>query len=430
MKLLFDIIGAAILSISTIYIMSTILELSVKKNGLLKYIISVILLSIYLIISYHSTMIFLRYLLFIFIMSLIITTVFKKTIKETLIASAFTWIISVVSELIFAIIVVFALNMQTETFYGMLLGNIGISLILVLIIKIPRFNDILKKSLNKIDDSEKYYSVLLIIILSLSISIIVYINYFDTSSKMRFIFSLGVIITYTTITMILFKEKSNGLKMQYEYEAVLKNLNEYEKMLDYQKVANHENKNQLLVLKGMLVKHDKKLDEYIDSIISERKEDDEDFFYKTNLIPSGGLRGLVYYKLLAMKDKNIKVDLKIESKIRKVKLENLCISVNKDICKIVGVILDNAIQAVENLEQKNIDIEMKKEDNKFIITVSNNFDGLIDLVNIESSGYTTKGNGHGYGLTLMKQLVDKNEIIENKRYIYGNMFVQKIIIEI
>lgn len=73
---------------------------------------------------------------------------------------------------------------------------------------------------------------------------------------------------------------------------------------------------------------------------------------------------------------------------------------------------------------------MKKEDNKFIITVSNNFDGLIDLGNIESSGYTTKGNGHGYGLTLMKQLVDKNEMIENKRYIYGNMFVQKIIIEI
>ena len=417
MKLLFDIIGAVILSISVFYTEIKILDKPFNKKYLFKFLLILIFLSTYLVISYMNfTNLFIRYLLFILMLTLLIFFIYRENIQKIFAASFFTWFLSAISEFIFAIVVVYICKMNVESFYGVLIGNIVISIILSLLIQIPKLLDTLRNLLTKIVELKSYYYITLIFLLAVCISITVYINYFDTSSKSKLVLSLIIILFYTIITMILFNEKSNGLKMQYEYEAVLKNLNEYEKMLDYQKVANHENKNQLLVLKGMLVKHDKKLDEY--------------FFYKTNLIPAGGLRGLVYYKLLAMKDKNIKVDLKIESKIRRVKLENLCISVNKDICKIVGVILDNAIQAVENLEQKNIDIEMKKEDNKFIITVSNNFDGLIDLGNIESSGYTTKGNGHGYGLTLMKQLVDKNEMIENKRYIYGNMFVQKIIIEI
>lgn len=430
-KILSLFCSAIILSLSVIYTEIKILDKPFNKKFFLKYLSALILLSLYLVISYMNfTNLFIRYLLFILMLTILIFFIYRENIQKIFAASFFTWFLSAISEFIFAIVVVYICKMNVESFYGVLIGNIVISIILSLLIQIPKLLDTLRNLLTKIVELKSYYYITLIFLLAVCISITVYINYFDTSSKSKLVLSLIIILFYTIITMILFNEKSNGLKMQYEYEAVLKNLNEYEKMLDYQKVANHENKNQLLVLKGMLVKHDKKLDEYIDSIISERKEDDEDFFYKTNLIPSGGLRGLVYYKLLAMKDKNIKVDLTIESKIRRVKLENLCISVNKDICKIVGVILDNAIQAVENLEQKNIDIEMKKEDNKFIITVSNNFDGLIDLGNIENSGYTTKGNGHGYGLTLMKQLVNKNTMIENKRYIYGNMFVQKIIIEI
>lgn len=430
MKIFFDIIGSLALSISTIYVISKIMGFSFQKIGLIRYIIAVLALSFYLIISYYSTMIFLRYLLFILAITFIIVIFFKASVKETIVASAFTWILSVISELIFAIIVVYILNMNTESFYGMLIGNISISLILFVIIKIPKLENLLKKFLIKIVEWKKYYSIVLMIILSLSISIIVYINYFNTSTKFRFILSLTVIIIYFIITMILFNEKSNSNRMQYEYENVLNNLNEYETMLDYQKVTNHENKNQLLVIKGMIKKGDKNLEKYIDSIILEKKEDDEDFLYKTNIIPSGGLRGLVYYKILSMKEKNVNVSLNINNKIRKVNLEKMGINMNKDLCKIIGVILDNAIQAVENLKQKNIDIEMNCNDKEMIIIVSNNFEGNLDLGKIDSIGYTTKGAGHGYGLALMKKLIEKNSVIENKKNIYGNTFSQKIIVKI
>lgn len=430
MKILYDFLGALILSISTIYVISQIMKFSIKNVGIIRYLLSIIILSLYLIISYHSTMIFLRYLLFIFVLPLITVLIMKKPFKESFVAGFFTFILLAISELLFAIILTYILRMNIENFYGVLICNVGIALILFLLIKIPKFLALLQGWLDKIVDLKKYYLIILIVTLCFSVSIIIYINYFNTTTKLKFILNLIVIVTYAITTIILFNEKNNSTKIQYEYENALNNLDEYEKMLDFQKVANHENKNQLLVIKGMIDKKDSKLDEYIDSIILEKREVNEDFLYRTNIIPSGGLRGLVYYKLLSMKEKGINVDLNISNKVRKVELEKMGVSLNKDLCKIMGVILDNARQAVEDLDQKNIDIEMNYADNEFIITVSNNFVGNLDLSEMDNVGYTTKGSGHGYGLALMKQLIDKNNCLDNQKYVYGQKFVQKVILNL
>lgn len=430
MKLLFDFLGALILSISAIYTIGKIMSFSITKVGTVRYIIAILTLSVYLIISYHSTMIFLRYLLFIFVIPLIPIFIMKKFFKESFIASFFAFILIAISELLFAIFVSFILKTDIENFYGVLIGNVGVAVILFTLINIPKLLELLHNWLEKISASKRYYLIALIVTLCFSISIVVYINYFDTTTRIRFVLSFIVIITYTVITLVLFNEKNNSSKIQYEYENVLNNLNEYEKMLDFQKVANHENKNQLLVIKGMIDKKDSKINEYIDSIVLEKSEDNEDFLYRTNIIPSGGLRGLVYYKLLSMKEKGININLNISSKVRKIELEKMGVGLNKDLCKIMGVILDNARQAVEDLEQKNIDIEMNHIDNQFVIVVANNFEGNLDLSEMDNIGYTTKGSGHGYGLALMKQLIDKNERLYNQKNIYGQKFVQKVVLSL
>ncbi len=430
MKILFDFLGALILSISTTYAIGKIMDFSIKKVGIVRYIIAILTLSVYLIISYHSTMIFLRYLMFIFVIPLILISIMKRQFKESFVTSFLAFILIAISELLFAIFISFILKTDIENFYGVLIGNIGVAIILLILIKIPKLLDLLKSWLEKISTSKRYYLIALIVTLCFSISIVVYINYFDTTTRLRFILSLIVIITYTVITLFLFNEKNNSSKIQYEYENALNNLNEYEKMLDFQKVANHENKNQLLVIKGMIDKKDSKVNEYIDSIVLEKSEDNEDFLYRTNIIPSGGLRGLVYYKLLSMRERGININLDISSKVRKIELEKMGVGLNKDLCKIMGVILDNAKKAVEDLEQKNIDIAMNYIDNEFVIIVANNFEGDLDLNEMDNIGYTTKGSGHGYGLALMKQLIDKNSRLYNKKNIYGQKFVQKVILDL
>lgn len=423
--------SAIVLSFAIMYTMSCILNISLKEAGLGKCLIVFLSLSSYLVTSYYFfTNNLIRYLFFILIITLIFILVYKKSFQSVFISAFFTWILIVISELIFALLVSVILKIEISEFYGVLIGNIGVSCILVTIIKIRFIYEIVQKCLNKIIKSKKCYSIFLIITLALATSIILYINYFELAATIRLLLSLSIIIIYTAITIILFNEKNNSCKIHYEYETILKNLEEYEKMLDYQKVANHENKNQLLVIKGMINKKDPKINDYIDSIISEKVEDNEDLLYKTNIIPSGGLKGLVYYKILSMKEKNIEVSLNISLKVRKINFEKLGINLNKDLCKIMGVILDNSIQAVQDLDTKKISIDMNYCDNNFTISVSNNFRGNLDLSKIDDMGYTTKGDGHGYGLSLVKKIIGENENLENKREINSNVFTQKIIVKV
>ena len=181
-------------------------------------------------------------------------------------------------------------------------------------------------------------------------------------------------------------------------------------MLDYQRVNNHENKNQLLVIKSMIEKNNDNVIEYIDEIIKEKREDNEFVYNKTKRIPSGGLQGLIYQKMLLMQEKNIEVNLDINSKVRKVDLENLSSKMNYDICRIVGIIIDNAIEETAKFNKKDREIIISMYvDDMFIIEVSNRIKDDLDLIKIYDKGYTSKEKGHGYGLSLLKKIVDEND---------------------
>ena len=75
-------------------------------------------------------------------------------------------------------------------------------------------------------------------------------------------------------------------------------------------------------------------------------------------------------------------------------------------------------------------ISLYEEDEKLIIEVSNKFEGNIDLEHIDNEGFTTKGGGHGYGLSLVKKIVSETKIFENERQINNNIFKQVIKVKV
>ena len=222
------------------------------------------------------------------------------------------------------------------------------------------------------------------------------------------------------------KECNQKNKIQVEYNMLSENLSEYENLLDMQRVSNHENKNQLLVIKGMADKNEKNISDYISSIVDTQYADNDLLIMKTNRIPSGGLRGLVYYKMLTMKDKKISVELEVDRNLRDIDFSNIPIKTNQELCKIVGVFLDNAIQAVEKLKVKKINIVLNYNDDAVTIKISNNYEGIIDIDKISDKGYTTKGKGHGYGLSLVKKIVDENNHFIHETEVNGKLFSQVI----
>ena len=167
---------------------------------------------------------------------------------------------------------------------------------------------------------------------------------------------------------------------------------------------------------------------YIDQIITEQRAYNEKLYMKAKRLPSGGMQGIVYQKMVVMNEKGINVDLDISRNIKNIDFTKMNSKLNYDICRILGVLLDNAIEETETLEQKpkEINISMYAEEQQLIMEVSNYFEQQPELDKIDEKGYTTKSKGHGYGLSLVKEIITNNEYIDMERFITNGIFTQSV----
>ena len=148
---------------------------------------------------------------------------------------------------------------------------------------------------------------------------------------------------------------------------------------------------------------------------------------KTAKIPEGGLRATIYSKLCLMDKLKIKYNLNISREVRTTDLIKLDEDLVLKICKILGVFLDNAVEAVKALKKKEISIDVYTLDGKLCIDITNNFKGNLDLDKISNAKYTTKGDGHGYGLTLVNNLLEEEpNRLENEKSINRDTFTQTL----
>lgn len=416
-------------AITVIYLLTKILNYKLNYSSPKLYII--VLVSIFLSIAN-----------FIYIdgfLRLIISTIytivyscilFNDNSHKIAIAVILEQIILVVAELMYALLLIVLTNIDniavSETILGGLIPNLIICLIAVSLINFKfakSFCDKIIDYMNRIKQKNKYVLALFFII---TLNVLLMVIYINSNNLVMVIVNVAFILIYSGVVFLLLNEKNENIKFKEENKNLLDNLNEYEKMLDYQRVANHENKNQLLVIKSMINKNNKKLHNYIDEVIKEKREDNETLYTKAKRIPSGGLQGLFYQKMLRMQDENINIDLNISTDIRKIDLSKLDAKMNYDICRALGVIIDNAVEETIKIDDKEISISMYKDDNDFVIEVANKCMELPELDKIDEKGYTTKEKGHGYGLSLLKDICKNNKDIKNERRIVGNIFFQII----
>lgn len=434
MNILLDVlkinfIPCALNAITVIYIISKILNVKIDFKSPRVYIIFFIMIII-ATLNFVYTDSYIRFLVSTICTMIFAKLIFKEKFPNAVAATVLEQVILFLSELIYAliIIVIFKFDNITifETVFGSLIPNLLICLIAIIIINIKPIFNICNKIMHfmdKIETKSKYCLVLLFIVTLNILLMLIYINSLD---KIIVLVNVIFILVYSYIVYLLLNEKNENVKFKEENQTLLGHLNEYEKMLDYQRVSNHENKNQLLVIKTMASKNNTRLLNYLDEIIQEKRADDEILYTRAKNIPSGGLQGLVYQKMLLMKENYINVDLNVSREVRKIDLLKINSKTNYDVCRVMGVLIDNAVDEVKKLKDKEVSISMYRDESYFIIEVANKCKEVPDLQIIDNKGYTTKESGHGYGLSLLKEICDNNENIINERKIVNEIFIQII----
>lgn len=396
----------------------------------IEFYISLFLMSIFGLLNYFFVNAFIRMILLTFLFSFCNWLIFKSKFNQVVISTIFSQILMTIADVLSVLLLIFVFKIDTSgvktDFFVTLFGNVLVSFIFLLINYIPYVKRLYKKLVtftNRIDAKNLILGCLLLII---SVNFLMAVIYYDMKFVYVIIINSVLLLVYSYIVFKIINERNDNIMIKAENVSLMESLHQYEDMVDRQRVDNHENKNQLLIIKNMIKKNDKDVIKYIDTVVKDEKEDDEALYTKVKSIPSGGLQGIIYQKMLSMKDNRILFSLDVSRDVRNIDLEKMDIEDNYKLCKIVGVLLDNAIEESLKIDDRRIMISLYVDDDMLIIDISNKFDGKIDLDKIDEEGYTTKGEGHGYGLSLVKKLVNGNDCFINERKVNKDVFKQII----
>lgn len=425
--------GGLILYYSIIFIWSKFYDTKINYKNTWMYI-CIVVLTIFSIFNHTFVNAFIRMISVTILMCLSNWLIYRKSIGETVISTIYSHLLLSIADVLSALILLLVLNSDTSfiknNFFDTFIINILVTTVFICICYIPVVKKIyfkIVKFKNTIKMKNLIYICLLLI---MSFNFLVAIIFYNMKPIHVIVVNIALILIYSFIVYKAMNERNTSMLMKAENESLMENLNEYENMLDRQRVDNHENKNQLLIIKNMIKKKDKDVIKYIDTIVKDEKEDDEQLYTRVKAIPSGGLQGIIYQKMLTMKDEKITFSLDVSRDLRKINLDDLDMDNNYKLCKIIGVLLDNAIEESRKIKDNCIMISLYVDDDLLIIDISNRFNSEIDIKKIDSEGYTTKGNGHGYGLSLVKKIIEESDIFINERKIDKNVFKQVIKVDI
>ena len=215
----------------------------------------------------------------------------------------------------------------------------------------------------------------------------------------------------------------NYLRVEKEIEkteSILSFMTKYEETIDKDRINRHEMLNNLLMLKTIEDKNSIEYEKILNDLI---KEYDKSRSIKNIYKLPTGLKGIVYYKLNNMDDINLNVNISkriidISKKINRKDYVSLC--------KILGIILDNAIEAAIKSKDKFIGIEVFNNKNEYTIIVDNSCNDAVDISKIKNKNYSTKGKGRGLGLYILNKIINNNNCISLIQS-FNNMIFTSII---
>ena len=263
-----------------------------------------------------------------------------------------------------------------------------------------------------------------------NIMIIVYmvlIHYYNISSNTEniIIFSIFVLCFFLFMSYIIFSVL-NKLYIEKNEKHYIERYNQIiEESLNNMRTFKHDHKNIVLAIGGFLNTNDiEGLKKYFYENIDNNQYIDDNILYGLNNIKNSPVKGLIYAKILRAISKGINLNIHIEDSI-----DNFIIK-DVDICRILGIVIDNAIEASIESNQKILTIVILSDESEISIIISNSFKDKPITYKIFEKGYSTKGENRGLGLSIVRELNEKkypNMDISTK--IEKNLFYMETILK-
>lgn len=356
-------------------------------------------------------------------------SIFKIKLSKSIFISIVYIILLIIPDLLTLVGAIYIFRVSKEVYYSNIASSALCNLFVcsgMLLLTI-----ILRKSLKKLINYNLSTNKKIIVMSSITL-VMLAIFFYNLIKTFEFnnniITYLVIIVMLICILLYLFKQKIENEKISKKYDELLDVMKSYESDIEEQRTLRHETKNEFATIKCKLQdKEDNKtIIEYIDSVIGEKEKAGSTKYSKFKYLPSNGLKGFFYYKFIEAEKKGINVSINISKQIENSFLKDIETKDFKDLARIIGVYLDNAIEASSTSEDKKLGIEMYLIKEKIEIIITNTFNNEINLDKIGKESFSTKGKHRGHGLLLVNKILSENNMFEAKNEIRGNIYIQSL----
>lgn len=353
---------------------------------------------------------------------------FNMKNSELIIGSFILYLSVFISETILAIIIslIFEfINYDSMLFLkNNIIINAIVSYLAYFIIKINK-NKLIELTKNSKYNSKGSFIIIFVILLA-STLLVFKIPLDNWKFDIEFIITMIILLSFCVIAILTLKQRADIQKTTAMYQQLVEYSDITNGLLEDYRIVSHEHKNQLLIIRSMLETKDKEINDYVDNLLEKRDGIKYQWIGELNRLPISGLKGLINYKLIEMEKNKINTSISISKDLIKMKLNNLSTKQKDNLYSIIGIYLDNAIQAAKSSGKKEISLEIYKDNKEVVIILANTYKGKIDLDKIDDYGYTTKGKNRGVGLHIVKNIIETEVIFNSKKYLLDNYFVQEI----
>ena len=252
---------------------------------------------------------------------------------------------------------------------------------------------------------------------------------FDTLIKM-FVITLVFVVTLGGISIYIF---SNNQKLAFatrekviEQRAMQLYIDEISKQNEEINQFRHDYLNILSSLESYLEEGDlQALTVYYQQTIQPTRTlflENASKLSALQKIDHPAIRGIFMTKLLKKKKKGISVHLEMTGKIIFPKHV-----FDLNLIRILGILLDNAIEEVDALGKGELAVAFFQEKDALVILIQNTVRNPVEpLYQLKKQGFSTKGKGRGYGLSTVDELMSQTSTLLLETTISQHLFVQKL----
>ena len=220
-------------------------------------------------------------------------------------------------------------------------------------------------------------------------------------------------------------EKVNLDIRQDSYNRLQEYTNQIENMYSSLRSFKHDYSNIMLSMSGYIEANDMDgLKEYFDKeILPLSKKITKNTAHINQLmnIKTTELKSIISSKLLYAIELNINVNIEVTDEIVSLPIDTL------DLCRVIGIFLDNAIEATLETDQPSIRFALINLETEYIFVISNTFlEKGIPYAALAKPNVTTKGANRGIGLYNAHEIISRYNHAFLDTEIQDKIFVQRL----